>query len=147
ASGVPGDDRVWRSGNRLPGPAGIDRSTCPLPWCDCSGLAVHQCWNAGHGECDHSIGTRQCVQLCARRELGDCDHVCASVAGEQPADFPAITRPESLPQEGVENGYLTMRAHLLLVTVCGEDDVTASIGGKTWRATVRLSGMYSPRYG
>ena len=56
---------------------------------------------------------RQCVHVCARRELGDCVHLCASVAGEQSADFPAIAPSLSFHQEGGENGSLKMSMLLL----------------------------------
>ena len=97
ANGFPDDDRLWRHGNGLAGPAGIDRAPCPVLWCDCIGLAVRHCWDAGHRECDYSIDTRQCVHLCAWRKLGDCDYVRAGVAGEQPSDFHAIAQSQSRP--------------------------------------------------
>src|SRR5229473_2500266 len=104
ANGVPSDDRIWLPGNGFPGPAGIDLPTEPFPRSHCVGLAVYHCGDIGHGECDYSIGARQCVHVCAWRELGDCGHLCAGVAGEQPADFPTIAPSQSLHQEGIKNG-------------------------------------------
>src|SRR6266496_4483228 len=92
--GIPGDDRVWRFGHRVPGTAGIDRTTQPLLRCDCVSLAMYDRRESRHIECHHSICALQRVHLCTRFELGDRHHLCASLAGEQPSDFHAIVRSE-----------------------------------------------------
>ncbi len=46
-------------------------------------------------------------------ELGDCIHLCASVAGEQCAHFPAIAPSQSLHQEGGRKwGCVAMRIRI-----------------------------------
>src|SRR6266498_1204794 len=95
ANGLSGDDWIRRSGNCLPSAAGADRSTCPLASCDCLGLAVYDCWESGHVECNHSISALQYIHLCPWPELGNCHHLCARIAGKQPSDFHAIAQSES----------------------------------------------------
>src|SRR5438132_1364327 len=72
------------------------------PRCPRLRLAVRHRRHARHVECDRPIGAFQRLYVRSRRELGDRDHLCAGVTGDQPSDLHATARPQSLHHEGLE---------------------------------------------